>query len=124
MNRFWKKLTACVQICALAGSTAFIQTVPAQAETEVQERMAPQGREILNFNSDWGFFRGDLEGAQAVDYNDEAFANVTIPHTMRLEKKHCNGGNGSYKGIGWYRRYFTLGIPRPSMTERSVMQEK
>lgn len=72
-------------------------------------RAQETGRKILNFNSGWGFFRGSLEGAEAMDFDDSAFANVTIPHTMRLEKKHCDGSNSTYKGIGWYRRYFTLG---------------
>lgn len=66
------------------------------------------GRTVLNFNSDWGFYRGDLVGAEAIDYDDQAFANITIPHTMRLEKKHSNGGRSVYQGIGWYRRYFTV----------------
>lgn len=109
MKGIWKKLVAGIQICALAGSMVFPQVMPLQVQAAAEEEQVPAGREILNFNSDWGFYRGDLEGAQEEDYNDEAFANVTLPHTMRLEKKHCNGGNGSYKGIGWYRRYFTLG---------------
>ncbi|MDZ5034304.1 hypothetical protein GNF81_16490, partial [Clostridium perfringens] len=65
-------------------------------------------REILNFNNDWGFFRGDVEGAEGMEFDDSEFVNVTIPHTMRLEKKHNNTTNGVYKEIGWYRRYFTL----------------
>lgn len=65
-------------------------------------------RKILNFNNHWGFYRGDLEGAEAVAFNDSAFAEITLPHTMRLEKKHANGGGSVYQGIGWYRRYFTV----------------
>lgn len=60
-----------------------------------------------NFNSDWAFFRGDLNGAEAVDFNDKEWYAISIPHTMRLEKKH-NGGGDNYQGIGWYRRYFRL----------------
>lgn len=109
MKGLWKKFVVGMQICALAATAVFAQSAPMQVQAAQEIAEVSVGRKILNFNSDWGFYRGDLEGAQAVDYNDEAFANVTIPHTMRLEKKHCNGGNGSYKGIGWYRRYFTLG---------------
>ncbi|CAH1193086.1 Beta-galactosidase [Paenibacillus allorhizoplanae] len=65
-------------------------------------------RTVLNFNSDWGFYRGDLVGAEAAQFDDSAFAAVTIPHTMRLEKKHANGANAVYAGIGWYRHYFTI----------------
>lgn len=66
------------------------------------------GREVLNFNSDWGFYLGDLENAQDPDFDDSEFASVTLPHTMQLAKKHCPGANGVYQGVGWYRRYFTL----------------
>ena len=69
---------------------------------------APPGRTVLNFNNNWGYFMGDLKGAEASGYDDSNFANVTIPHTMRLEKKNCGGGANVYQGIGWYRRYFTV----------------
>ena len=78
------------------------------AEVNAVTQNAARMRETLNFNKDWGFFRGDLEGAQAEAFDDSGFVNVTIPHTMRLEKKHNNTTNGVYKGIGWYRKYFTL----------------
>ncbi|NOU64369.1 hypothetical protein GC096_10050 [Paenibacillus sp. LMG 31461] len=65
-------------------------------------------RTILNFNNNWGFYLGDLTGAEAPAFDDSKFANITIPHTMRLEKKHANGAQSVYQGIGWYRNYFTV----------------
>lgn len=62
---------------------------------------------ILNFNSNWAFYRGDLSNAENVEYNDKDWYAITLPHTMRLEKKH-NGGGNIYQGIGWYRRYFRI----------------
>lgn len=73
------------------------------------EETGSSGRTTLNFNSDWGFYQGDLEGAEATDFDDADFAAVTIPHTMRLEKKHAGDAGSVYRGIGWYRRYFTIG---------------
>ncbi|MDH7460713.1 glycoside hydrolase family 2 TIM barrel-domain containing protein [Chitinophagaceae bacterium 26-R-25] len=64
-------------------------------------------RTVLNFNTRWAFYRNDVPHAAAVDYNDKDWYAVTVPHVMRLEKKH-NGGNQSYQGIGWYRRYFKV----------------
>jgi len=108
MRNAGKKLVAWLQILVLVCSLGSV--IPGEyVHAEVQPMTADTGRELLNFNSGWGFYRGDLEGAEAVDYDDSGFVNVTIPHTMRLEKKNCNGGSGTYKGIGWYRRYFTLG---------------
>lgn len=73
-----------------------------------QTTVNTNGRTVLNFNNDWGFYRGDIVGAETIDYDDQVFANITIPHTMRLEKKHANGGLAVYQGKGWYRRYFTV----------------
>lgn len=65
-------------------------------------------RTILNFNSGWGFHRGDMQGAEKPEFDDSRFAAVTLPHTMRLEKKHCGDAKNAYQGIGWYRRHFTV----------------
>jgi beta-galactosidase len=78
-------------------------SVFAQGNTSQQ----PATRTIQNFNTHWAFYRADLPHAEAVDYNDKDWYAVTVPHVMRLEKKH-NGGNQVYQGIGWYRRYFKV----------------
>src|SRR6478736_6723087 len=62
-------------------------------------------RLVYSLNTNWAFYRGDIKGASAVDFNDADWYAVTIPHTMRLEQKH-NGGANVYQGVGWYRRYF------------------
>ncbi len=69
---------------------------------------SPQpGRETLNMNTDWAFYRGDVENGQAVETDDSGWIPVSVPHVMQLETKHC-GGNVIYDGIGWYRRHFRL----------------
>jgi len=64
-------------------------------------------RKVFNLNTNWAFFRGDVKGAGAIKFNDERWHAVSIPHSMRLEKKH-NGGAKVYQGVGWYRRYFRI----------------
>ena len=110
MNRHSKWMALALSVSMLFTSMG---SLPAQAAREyipasqTAEAEAP-GRTVLNFNSDWGFYQGDLEGAQAADFDDAAFAAVTVPHTMRLEKKNAGDAGSVYRGIGWYRRYFTL----------------
>lgn len=58
-------------------------------------------------NTDWAFFRGDIQDGEKMHCNDSVWTPITIPHIMQLEKKHC-GGDMIYDGVGWYRRYFTL----------------
>ncbi|WP_316822946.1 glycoside hydrolase family 2 protein [Pedobacter gandavensis] len=66
-----------------------------------------QSRQKLNFNSNWAFHSGDVNHGEAIGFNDRFWEAITIPHVMRLEKKH-NGGGAIYQGVGWYRRYFKL----------------
>lgn len=66
-----------------------------------------QSRSVLDMNTDWAFFRGDVADGQSVGMDDSQWMPVVIPHIMQLETKHC-GGNSIYDGIGWYRRYFKL----------------
>jgi beta-galactosidase len=66
-----------------------------------------QTRTVLNFNTNWAFQRGDVNGGEKITCNDKEWAGISIPHVMRIEKKH-NGGNAVYQGVGWYRRYFRL----------------
>lgn len=69
--------------------------------------LAAQSRTVLNFNTSWAFHRGEAAGADQVKYNDNDWSAISIPHVMRIEKKH-NGGNQVYQGVGWYRRYFRV----------------
>lgn len=65
------------------------------------------GRQVLDMNTDWAFYRGDVEEGHKADLDDSGWMPAVIPHIMQLETKHC-GGNSIYDGIGWYRRYFKL----------------
>ncbi len=68
---------------------------------------AKSTRKVLNLNTNWAFFRGDAKAAETVNYQDKDWAAISIPHTMRLEKKHSGGGK-IYQGVGWYRRYLKI----------------
>jgi beta-galactosidase len=59
-------------------------------------------------NSGWKFSKGDISGAQAAGFNDSAWNSVELPHTWNALDGE-DGGNNYYRGIGWYRKHFTLG---------------
>lgn len=80
--------------------------------------LARQTRTVLNFNTHWAFRQGDVPGAEKVVFDDKDWDGVSIPHVMRIEKKH-NGGNTVYQGIGWYRRYFR--VPSSFRNKRIVL---
>ena len=42
-------------------------------------------RRILPFDSGWKFSLGDMENAQAVQYDDHGWRPVTLPHDWSIE---------------------------------------
>lgn len=78
-----------------------------RGNADVQAGQGGAGRLVCNFNTDWAFYRGDLKGAEAVQFVDKDWDGVSIPHVMRIEEKYI-GDDRVYQGIGWYRRYFTI----------------
>lgn len=79
---------------------------------------ASSGRQVLDMNTDWAFFRGDVNDGSRMDLDDSGWMPVVLPHIMQLETKHC-GGNSIYDGVGWYRRYFKL--PETDKDKRIVV---
>jgi beta-galactosidase len=83
-------------------------------------------RATYNFNPGWKFMRGDVPGAEAVSFDDSAWADVGLPHTWndvdtyRALISHPGGDQTFFQGIGWYRKHFRL----PAGTEgRKVFVE-
>ncbi|MGW1510749.1 discoidin domain-containing protein [Streptomyces sp. NPDC002394] len=83
-----------------AAATPAGPALPVQATTT-------GGRRVLNLNTGWAFWRDDTAGAQQPGFDDSAWAAVSLPHTMRLEKKRPSAYD-VYAGVGWYRRYFRV----------------
>ncbi|RHO74024.1 DUF4982 domain-containing protein [Parabacteroides sp. AF48-14] len=79
---------------------------------------ASSGREVLDMNTDWAFYRGEVKDGSRRELDDSGWMAVALPHIMQLETKHC-GGNSIYDGIGWYRRYFKL--PKKYKDKRIVV---
>ena len=88
----------------LTYSLGYSQKKSASNKTTVSEN---NSRSNLNLNSNWAFFRGDAKDAEKTNFQDKDWVGVSIPHTMRLETKHCGGG-AIFQGIGWYRKYFKI----------------
>ncbi|MBD3319822.1 MAG: DUF4982 domain-containing protein [Chitinivibrionales bacterium] len=63
-------------------------------------------RRRINFNTTWKFYKGDPGSIPYVEqYNDNSWETVSIPHTLEV----TTADNPElYRGIGWYRKRFTL----------------
>ncbi|MBC8006107.1 MAG: beta galactosidase jelly roll domain-containing protein, partial [Verrucomicrobia bacterium] len=79
----------------------------------------------LNFDEEWKFYLGDVQGAESMDFDDSQWRTLDLPHDWSIEdlpavrgKKQIGpftedsegkGSTGHVKGgTGWYRKTFTL----------------
>lgn len=71
--------------------------------------MASPGKSIrkkLNFNNDWRFNLGNVNNAHLIDFDDNGWENCYLPHNF--EELDYPPIAPYYRGIGWYRKSFTL----------------
>ena len=88
------------------GTAAVCIAFIVQSAVAVQFQPLQTAREKLNFDLDWKFKKNDQSGAQAVTYNDASWTSVNLPHTFQIVSVD---GDDVDRGMGWYRRHFTLG---------------
>ena len=77
------------------------------------------------FDEGWQFYRGDISGAEAIDFNISEWREVDLPHDWSIEDipgrespfdSASAGGRGTgyaVGGTGWYAKEFVLENPLP-----------
>jgi hypothetical protein len=95
-------LAACVSVAMVIVSVgspiAWAKASPAVAPDDV-------GRTRANFNADWRFKLGKVDGAQATAFDDAGWDRVGLPHSFSMPYFRAPD---FYVGDGWYRKSFTL----------------
>lgn len=71
----------------------------------VQAVRTESPREVINFNRDWKYAKGDFSGAEQAAYNDALWENVGLPHSFSIPYFMSKD---FYVGYGWYRREFEM----------------
>jgi beta-galactosidase len=75
---------------------------------------SPNARVVKNFNDDWKFYQGDIEGAEGRNFNDTVWTMLDLPHDWSVKGPYdpdlasCTGYLPG--GIGWYRKTFDVAI--------------
>ncbi|WP_316765755.1 glycoside hydrolase family 2 TIM barrel-domain containing protein [Pedobacter frigiditerrae] len=92
------------KILFLALATTFFSTsLLAQNNTD-------QIRVNQLFNFDWKFKAGDIPNAQNVNFSDNDWRKLDLPHDFQFDQpwdKNANKGRGfKTLGVGWYRKTF------------------
>ncbi|MET0309482.1 MAG: glycoside hydrolase family 2 TIM barrel-domain containing protein, partial [Sphingomonas sp.] len=97
-------------VCVLAAMmVGAIGSQPALAQVP-RIATADAGRNRTNFNADWQFRLGKVEGAAASDFNDAGWERVGLPHSFSIPYFRAPD---FYVGDGWYRKSFTLPAVTP-----------
>lgn len=106
-----------------ATSSLIVLIIALISNTVIRGQEMPSSRE--SFNQDWKFIRFDNassekttvsrepEDLQSPQLNDQGWRNLDLPHDWGIEGPFSdtlenNTGLLPWKGIGWYRKHFTL----------------
>ncbi|AJR04491.1 sugar-binding domain-containing protein [Siansivirga zeaxanthinifaciens] len=82
---------------------------------ELEKDLTQGNRSKYNFNLDWKFIRENPANAEAINFNDASWSNVSCPHTFNDVDTFDNfspgghyGESEQWRGTVWYRKHFKL----------------
>jgi beta-galactosidase len=75
-------------------------------------------RARLSLNKGWRYFGGDVNGAEAVEFDDSGWTRINLPHTWNAEDTQ-DDEPGYRRGVGWYRR--VLKVSRTLKGKRLIL---
>lgn len=65
------------------------------------------GREVYSMNPSWRFYKGEVSGAEKVDFDDSGWGRVSLPHSVDTLPSEASGC-ANYQGVSWYRKHFSV----------------
>lgn len=63
------------------------------------------GRQVYNMNVAWRLLKGDVKGAETVDFDDSSWSVVSLPNGIETIPDEASGCT-NYQGVAWYRKHF------------------
>jgi beta-galactosidase len=89
-------------------------------------------QKTILFDADWRFYRGDIANAEQINFNDNDWRKIDLPHDWSIED--LPGTNSPFNpgvingvgigftagGTGWYRKAFTL--PSTQKDKKIIIQ--
>ncbi len=103
---------ACILIL-VSGCNLAVMPGAKTAKPPMQQSSIAIGRQVLNFNGDWKFVKGNQPGAETLNFDDSTWEAVRLPHDWAISgpfnpEEDGYAGKLPWKGVGWYRKTFTL----------------
>ena len=98
-------ITALTLIGGVFGTTGFAKVEAAPEVKTEQETLQDTERNVINFNTDWHYKKGDVSGGEKVDFVDEDWVYVNLPHSTIF---YTAENKDAYLGISWYWKDFEV----------------
>ena len=83
----------------------FMEAKAAPAVESGGEKAQASQRNVMNFNTDWHYKKGDVTGGEKVDFVDDQWVYVNLPHSTTF---YTAENKDAYLGISWYRKDFQV----------------
>ncbi len=61
-----------------------------------------------NFNPGWKLYVGDVQGAESVNFGDNLWKDITLPHAWNEDDAFRKPIDSLTTGIAWYRKHFKI----------------
>ncbi|KIA91591.1 beta-galactosidase [Pedobacter kyungheensis] len=100
------------KLFALIVSTLFCLQAFAQKNTPV--------RTSYNFNPGWKLYVGDTTAAESIDFNDQNWKSITLPHAWNEDEAFKKSIEELSTSIAWYRKHFKL--PQNSQNQKIFLE--
>lgn len=81
--------------------------IPGNEGVSLSGEVTEKNRQILDFNTNWLFIRGDDMDAKDQDYDDSGAEDISLPHARRNYDLYQPDIN-DIQTVDWYRRHFTI----------------
>ncbi|WP_461813140.1 discoidin domain-containing protein [Faecalimonas sp.] len=98
-------LTALSLLGGMVSSNGILSVQAAPKANLKKEEVQNVGRNIINFNTDWHYKKGDVLGGEKVDFVDDKWVYVNFPHTTTF---YTAENKEAYLGVSWYRKHFQV----------------
>lgn len=98
-------LTALTLVGGMFSPYGVVKTQAAPEVKTEKEAVKSTERNVINFNTDWRYKKGDVSGGEAVDFADEEWGYVNLPHSTTF---YTVENKDAYLGISWYRKDFQV----------------
>ncbi|OEK07660.1 beta-galactosidase [Flavivirga aquatica] len=109
MNKIQPIKSLILLICINISLFLYTNTIQSQQKFSTAGFFEVEGskRKVSNFNPGWRFYKGDVKGAEALNFDDSNWVGANLPHGLEVLPENASGGR-NYQGKAWYRKEFTV----------------